>query len=295
MLQFYCGSGELMVNYAFKYRTLINLCFIILIFEILYFIPTRALATILTPHRAMYTMALHSAQHNSGITSVGGSMVFSFLEGCEGWLSDTNVKLKISDNRTGLVTTKWTFSSWESKDGLAYQFRTRQERNGERTEVLKGQLKRNSPLAATKVYFSEPKGTVIDLPQGTLLPSRHMKKLLSAGQQGKIIFLRNVFDGASLQNPYKINTFISKYPSMLGKRHQNSVDKIIKGAGLKPQYPRYYRLAFFPLMSLVESPEFELGVDYRADGIALFILQDFGNFTLNLQLQRLEVFKKPFC
>ena len=48
-------------------------------------------------------------------------------------------------------------------------------------------------------------------------------------------------------------------------------------------------------MSLVESPEFELGVDYRADGIALFILQDFGNFTLNLQLQRLEVFKKPFC
>ena len=138
-----------MVNYAFKYRTLINLCFIILIFEILYFIPTRALATILTPHRAMYTMALHSAQHNSGITSVGGSMVFSFRDSCEGWLSETNVKLKISDEMTGPFTSKWTFSSWESKDGLAYKFRTRQERNGERTEVLKGQLKRNSPLAAT--------------------------------------------------------------------------------------------------------------------------------------------------
>ena len=104
-----------MVNYAFKYRILINLCFIILIFKILFFIPTRAVATILTPHRAIYTMALHSAHHNSGITSVGGSMVFSFREGCEGWLSETNVKLKISDERTGLVTTNWTFSSWESK------------------------------------------------------------------------------------------------------------------------------------------------------------------------------------
>ena len=284
-----------MVKYVLQYSILIKLCPIFLFSGICHFVPIRALATELPPHRAIYPMALHTAHHSSEIISADGSMFFSFREGCDGWFSETNVRLKTSHEKKGPVATKWTFSSWESKDGLAYQFGTRHERNGKRTEALKGQLKRIDPLAATKVYFSEPKGMGIEIPQGTLLPSRHMKELLRVGQQGKVIFLRNVFDGASLQNPYEVNSVVSKFPSILGTRHQAITDKIIEDAGLKPQRPRYYRMAFFPLISVAEAPEFELGVDYRADGIALFILQDFGTFTLYLQLKWLEVLKKPFC
>jgi hypothetical protein len=44
-----------------------------------------------------------------------------------------------------------------------------------------------------------------------------------------------------------------------------------------------------------EQPDFELGVDYRPDGVSRFIRQDFGDFVVDLTLEKIELFKNSGC
>jgi hypothetical protein len=55
------------------------------------------------------------------------------------------------------------------------------------------------------------------------------------------------------------------------------------------------RLAYFPLLSNEEFPEFEIEVDYSEDGVAQRMVQDFGDFTLNLAPSRFELLPSPDC
>ena len=249
----------------------------------------------LIPHRAVYGMNLHSAQRGSGITGARGNMIYGFRDGCEGWSSETNVKLHLQYAEGDQVTTEWTFASWEAKDGKSYQFRTRQARNGTTIENLKGRVKRSSPDAVTDAKFSEPEGKVITLPKDTLFPTRHLTNMLEAGADGRKFFSRRVFDGASLDNPYEINAVQVSRSPFTGAKKADATEKLISEAGLPAELPKHYRLAFFAARSQTGEPQFELGVDYRADGIARFIRQDFGGFIIDLVLEKIEVLKKARC
>ena len=55
------------------------------------------------------------------------------------------------------------------------------------------------------------------------------------------------------------------------------------------------RLAYYPIADPAEIPKFEIGVRYREDGIADRILQDFGDFQLDLTLEELTLLPAPDC
>ncbi len=249
----------------------------------------------LVSHRAIYAMKLHAAHHGSGISGARGSMVYGFRESCEGWTSETSVKLQLLYAEGDQIATEWSFASWEARDGKSYQFSTRQTRNGMITESLKGNVRRAEPDAAVEAKFSEPKDKAIALPKGTLFPTRHLIDLLDAGAKGKKIFSRTVFDGASLENPYRINAVVTRQSPLQDAEQVAGLERVINAAGLSRQPVAHYRMAFFGLRSQKEEPEFELGVDYRPDGISRFIRQDFGDFVIDLSLEKIERFDTPKC
>lgn len=234
----------------------------------------------LAPHRAIYRMTLSKAAATSGVAGAEGAMLYKFGETCDAWTSETSVVLKLLYVEGEETETSWSFVSSEAKDGLTYRFRVRQIQNGTTTENLQGEVTRASVNGATKATFSSPAGTIIEIPQGTMFPTRHLLALIDAGKKGDLTFSRTVFDGASLDNPYNINALIT--PGSGGKAPSETPF-------------RHVRMAFFPLLSRKESPEFELGIDYRENGIADRILQDFGDFTLNLIPQKIEVLDHPKC
>lgn len=253
-----------------------------------------AQAVDLTPHRALYKMKLVSATRGSGVAQASGSMVYSFNENCDAWSSETTVKLKLVYSKSGQVETNWAFASWEAKDGKSYRFRVRHLRDGSTVEDLKGVVRRDAPDDAAEAVFTAPKDRKIKLPAGTLFPTRHLIDLISAGIAGKPVFSRTVFDGASMDNPYEVNAIIGKERSAQSKRAQEA-RTLFGTAGLKQQPIRHVRMAFFPAGSKQAEPEFELGVDYRKDGIARAIRQDFGDFVIDLMPDSIETLKRPAC
>jgi len=248
----------------------------------------------LIPHRALYKMSLVSASRGSGIADATGTMLYSFNDGCEAWASETNVNLKLVYAEGGEVETNWSFASWEAKDGTAYRFRVRHTRDGNLVENLKGTVRRADPAAASEARYSLPKDKLINLPEGTLFPTRHLLALIAAGQTGRPVFSRTVFDGASMDNPYEINAIIGR-DRMATSPAALAAGKLMSAAGLKQHAVRHVRMAFFPRGSMKPEPEFELGVDYRADGIARAIRQDFGDFTVDLTPATIEPLKRPGC
>ena len=248
----------------------------------------------LAPHRALYKMKLASASRGSGVSGARGSMVYSFSDSCDAWASETNVKLNLLYGEGDEVSTAWSFASWESKDGKSYRFRIRHSRDGAVVESLKGTVKRGKPGSAARAKFSEPADKVIELPAGTLFPTRHLIDLIEASQGGTPVFSRTVFDGASLDNPYEINAIITRDKGAASARGKSAAGKIA-AAGLAEMPTKHVRMAFFPTRSRKAEPEFELGVDYRDDGVARMIHQDFGDFKIDLLPDKFEPIEKPDC
>mgnify|MGYP002011584767 FL=1 len=258
-------------------------------------VDTRpAVAVDLTPHRALYNMSLASADRGSSVNGASGSMVYSFWDNCDSWAAETNVKLKLIYADNGEIETNWSFASWEAKDGKSFRFHVRHTRDGSLVETLKGTVRRAHAADAADALFSAPKDKVITLPAGTLFPTRHLIDLISAGEEGRPIFRRTVFDGTSLDNPYEINAIISR-DGAVGSKQVNTAQQLFREAGLKSEAVRHVRMAFFSAGSKNPEPEFELGVDYRRDGIARAIRQDFGDFVVDLTPESIGTLAGPEC
>jgi hypothetical protein len=245
------------------------------------FIPVEnAIAGVdLVSHRALYGMSLIKASSRSGIIGARGAMAYQFQDTCNSWISETKVILKINYSEGIEVETAWNFSSLESKDGMNYRFNVHYSREGKTVEVLEGKAEHDLKSGTVMAKFSNPPGIKVMLPKGTMFPTRHLAEMLKAGENKQLIFSKVVFDGASLESPYQINALITKSKAKRSKTNS----------------AQHVRMAFFPVKAKGEEPEFELDINYRPDGVAERIKQDFGSFSLDLKPNNIEILKKYDC
>ena len=260
-------------------------------------VAIEAQAGDLLPHRALYRMSLATTSSTSDITDARGAMLYSFTDVCDAWASETNVYLRLEYEGGGERETAWSFASWEAKNGKSYHFRIRHSRDGQPVEFLQGKVALPSPGSAGIAQFTSPEETEIKLPSGTLFPTRYLLALLNeTHQNGRL--LRTVFDGASLENPYEISAVIRSQSGDQGIGENDDLvtrTKTILAAGLERTPIRHIQMAFFPHQSHNALPEFELGVDYRGDGVAEQIRQNFGKFTLDLVPDNIKVLDQSPC
>jgi len=242
----------------------------------------------LVPHQALYQMSLESADSTSGISGARGAMLYRFADTCDGWTVETRTYLRLSYDQGDDVESTWSFITWESKDGLKYRYRVHQTRDGQPIEDIQGEAALDGPGGPGEARLSKPESTTVPLPAGTLFPTEHLVRLLQAAEKGERRFLKPMFDGASQEGPDLVSAFIVPVPP--DRRAAQA-----KAAGLKMAPAWRMRLAFFPSGAKDAEPVFEIGVRYRADGIAEWILQDFGDFTLNLVPKKIDILPRPDC
>ncbi|MCP5365900.1 MAG: DUF1849 family protein [Hyphomicrobiales bacterium] len=240
------------------------------------------------PHLAIYEMSLRSASSGSGLVDARGLMEYKFADGCDGWAVESRSILRLQYDEGPELESSWSFASWEAKDGLSYRFRMQTVRNGQKVEDLSGQAAMGAPGQSGSAVFERPDGRQLALAAGTLFPTQHVAELIERAKSGDKQVGRMVFDGASLDNPYLVSAFIAP--------PRDDTAKELEARFKLPPSPLWpMRLAFFPATSRQAGPEFEMSVDYRADGIGGSIVQVFDEFSLILQPNRIELLPKPDC
>lgn len=251
-------------------------------------VPGHAAAAELLGHRALYRMTLGSADSSSGIVGARGAMLYSFADSCDGWTVENRTHMQIQYEEGEEVASTWSFVGWEAKDGLSYSFRLRHVRDGRTIEKLQGRATLDHRGGPGLARLTIPPDTTIELPPGTMFPTDHLQALIAAARNGDNFLSRAVFDGTTLDNPFKISAFIGKPVTATG-------GVLAETPGLAPRPAWWMRLAFFPLASRAAAPEYEIELDYRDDGIADRIVQDFGDFTLGLDADAIEILSAPDC
>ena len=242
----------------------------------------------LANHQAAYKITLASAASGGGVASAAGAVLYRFADACEGWTVENRTILRVTGEEGDVSETVWAYTSWESKDGLNFRVRVRETRNGDLTDDLRGKASLERLGGSGKAKYRAPSEAEIDLPAGTQFPTGHMRGLLEKARAGERYVPATVFDGADLDNPYRVGTVLG-----------SAADGVRAGfsgwAGLTDMPVWSIQMAFFPVDGPAAVPMFEIGANYREDGIADAILQDFGGLVLRLKLENVELLPDPGC
>ncbi len=239
----------------------------------------------LAGHSAAYSMALKSAASGSGVAAVKGAMIYNFADSCDGWTVENRTSFTLYYEEGAEIETQWNFLTWEAKDGLSYRFRVNTTRDGQIIEDLQGTAKLEGKGKKGKVTLTRPKQMNIDLPAGTLFPSEHTLRLIEYAEKKGKVFSRVVFDGMSLDSPFELNAIIGAAQAP----EKTPSSPLLARPGWQ------VRMAAFPYYSQDTTPDYEVSLRYRDNGVAEDIIQDYGNFAIRATLDKLEIAKKPDC
>ncbi len=276
-------------------------------------IAATAVPSPLLSHRVVYKMSLGKASSGASVQAASGQMFYRFQETCSDWEVETRVFLRLThglQDGSDDVQTTWTYESNEEFGGDRFRFDVEHKHNGSVIEAIAGNAWRTA-RGATATYETEFEDK--HMSKTVMFPTAHLVSVLERARQGKTRFSDVVFDGASEQNPYRVNVFVIGRVLALSDT-PNVKPKIIAGSrqvpvirsnadafhaaslGQLPKSPVWrVRLAYFPTMNAGDLPEFEIEVDFREDGVAQRIIQDFGDFQLNLSAVQFEALPRKVC
>lgn len=247
-----------------------------------------SLAADLATHRATYDMRLSPSKRGGGIVDVRGTMVMETLDACEGWEVRQRIRLRFTRADSDEFTTDSSFASFESKDGTAFQFSVRNAQNGEVDEELRGQASLEGVGGKGVALFTLPDQRRFDLPAGVLFPTAQLDVLIEAARAGDRVIGFKVFDGARLDGAFQANAVIARPPRSAAALPRGDV------ALLRNQPSWLVRMAFFSDPKETQ-PEYEIGMELLANGIARSMTLDYGDFAIDARLTLIEALPRPRC
>ncbi|CBS87098.1 cell envelope integrity EipB family protein [Azospirillum lipoferum] len=244
-----------------------------------------AVAAKIQPHRAIYAMSLGSARNGSKVSDVRGRMMFEWADACDGWTTEQRFQLRFVYSEGDDMAMNTNYTTWEAKNGLRYRFNVRKLVNGELDEEVRGEANLQADGAGS-AQFTKPEPQEMELPAGTMFPTAHTLAILDHAERNEPFFTRTIFDGSDAEGPTEVSTVAGKpgAPKEAGK------DPLLKVGKSWP-----VRMAFFPLQSDSAQPEYEMSLRLLENGIAESMQIDYGDFTVNAVLEKIEALPKSGC
>ncbi len=245
-------------------------------------------AVTIAPHRAVYALELSRARSDSSVTQVEGRLEYEWDDVCDGWTVRQRTLLTMVHRSGQSIQSNWAINSWESKDGLKYRFFVRRFHAGGRVESVRGHAELDGPgLGGRAVYF-DPEERVIDLPEGTVFPTNYSLEMMARAEEDRLPVWRIMFDGFGDEELLGVNAAMV---SALAAGESASLE-----SAMIADLPSWrVRLAFFPLDRRTPEPDREQGFRVFANGIVDELVIDYGDFSIDADLETLSSLPGASC
>lgn len=246
-----------------------------------------AQAANLVSYRAVYDVRLADAKRGSVISAASGQIAYGVKKTCDSWLSNQNSNMYLQTTTGDVIPQVVSFSSWESLDGAQYRFTGSDESDADggvlgRAVVGKGNAK-------GEALFTKPDNTTFILPGGTMFPVKHTEHILDQARAGNMQFQNMVFEGIDVEGAKLLVTFVSGLSGPARALTQKFKAEALHRPGWN------FRLAYFDPTSQKGLPMYEIEADYLDNGVPVRWLMDYGDFTIEMSVSKVEILAKPDC
>ncbi|GGC31816.1 hypothetical protein GCM10011504_07560 [Siccirubricoccus deserti] len=246
-------------------------------------------------HRAAYRLSLDRVRDNADIARAEGAMLYEVVDACDGWATRQRFQLRLTDRDGQEIETTSDYSTYETKDGRSIRFSLTQTSQGAVSQRVAGEAKLDAEGGT--VTYTEPAAKQESLPRGTLLPMLHTIRSLAAARAGSRMLVVPLFDGTSPDGAQDTTTVISAWQPPQGGT-QGSVQAAGRFPALAQLGSARMRVAFFDRNPAdsgggASAPDYEVGLRYFENGVADELTMEFGEFSVNGQLQELALLPNP--
>ncbi len=240
-------------------------------------------AATLAAHHAVYQLTLDRSKEED-VAEAHGTMTYDVLDTCTAWTTAQHLVIDLTNKDGQDVHMVSDYATLESHDGTHLEFHTKQVTDQAVTEQLDGTAVLERPGGRGAANFTNPERKQVLLPQGTLLPMAHTAALLDAAVAGKKFLPVPLFDGTDAAGAQ--DTFVA-----IESWHPPAPQK---WAALSALASGHFHVAFFDRSSATETPNYEIGMQYFADGVADGLTMNFQGFVMDGKLQSLDM-HPPRC
>ena len=237
-------------------------------------------------HRAVYDLSLLKSS-NGGPESARGRIVIEFSGSpCEGYVQTMRQVVQMTAAEGELAQIDYRSTTFESGDATRFRFSRDNKKSGEQPDKSDGTVeKRNRGIL---LMLSKPKRKQIELPEGTLFPTEHMRKLIQAAQNGETRFAAPLYDGSDEDNRV-FDTVVT-----IGPRKEGTDSPPLTAALANlPYWPM--SMSFFEREKGDGTPTQIMRFNVYNNGVIASIVIDFGDFALSGTLNGLEMLKSSPC
>jgi hypothetical protein len=242
----------------------------------------------LASHAATYELSLTRAAQLDGIRAASGKMTYTLIDRCDGYTveSDLDVNLAFSNGLTNQILKR--FAGWESKDGRHATYRMQVYDNGELENSYTGAVDLEADGSGRATY-SGVEVISYDLPPGTMLSMTQLRELIRAGQAAQPLVAQAVMDGAFEEGPYRVTGFVAPPKNLPQADDGDGMNiTVAKDAALLHNTYWPVTLAYFSLEKQADVPDYETSVQLLPNGVIRGMTQDYGAYTLSMDLTRLS-------
>ncbi len=245
-----------------------------------------ARAAELTPHRAIYSLALGETSAPGRFVGVGGVVRTTLEKTCDAWITAERINMQVTTQEGGRMNQDLMYTGWESLDGRRYRFAANSITNGEKKK-FKGSA-RSDPKAAGEAVYSQPRKITMKLPPGTQFYLGLTSWLIDQAKAGLSRAETVIFDGTDEEGPQRAIAFIVplKKPAAGAK---NKLGPLLDRPGW------IIRIAFYPLGGRAAEPDYEVQAVVLDNGVTPKLDLVFTTFTAVQTLEKIEALELPKC
>ncbi|WP_343314505.1 cell envelope integrity protein EipB [Brucella sp. BE17] len=239
----------------------------------------------LVPHRAVYDLTLDRADEKSGITGLTGRMVYEFNgSACEGYTTNFRFVTRIDMEEQPQRVTDQQTTTFEGGDGKDFRFVNKTFVDKELIKEVRGDAKLDG--GKTIVDITKPKENKIDL-RGTQFPTKHMEELIGKAEAGEKFYETTLYDASEDADRVVATTVV------VGKAYDASDDESRAMGKLSkdPVWP--VTIAYYDDKEQQDGlPIYRINFKLYRNGITRTLNMDYGDFSVNGKLVKLDVFDK---
>jgi hypothetical protein len=252
----------------------------------------------LVPHRAIYDMSLRNAVAGSNVSELRGRLVFDFGGSpCAGYSLKSRMVTQVIDRDGKSTLTDLRSSTWEHAEGEKFRFNSTQYVDQQLSERVVGSAARRPKNDTIDVLIDKPSKQKLKLDGRPLFPTQHSLAVLEAARQGTQVVQADIYDGSEKGDKlYETTTFIGnpRAPDAAGDQGGIANAEKLNELFSWPITISYFERA--PDVTKDEGlPAYELSFRLFANGVSRDLLIDYGNFSIQGVLSRIDFSEPAAC